>query len=153
MRPESFPCIKCGKILLREIDDYEGQPSDGIMCTSGGNYGSTVFDPMNGEKLAFNICDECIVEAGKKGRVMTYLSALPVSTDIPNGRGGSWQSVVGWMRVSRPYLPWNRELPPSEEKIYMPISEILERFDDDKFKWNLDRKNYEQIDKELEELD
>lgn len=65
----SFPCIICGKALSR-VHTYEAQPEDGVMCTTYGNYGSTVFDPMaNGVHLSFNICDDCLVAAGKKGAV------------------------------------------------------------------------------------
>ncbi len=49
---ESFPCLKCGGVLTRVSDDYEGQPNDGGMCSSSGNYGSTVYDPMDGSYLA-----------------------------------------------------------------------------------------------------
>lgn len=81
MRKEALPCIICGKILLREMDDYELQPSDGVHCTTSGNYGSTKVDFMNGESLHFNICDRCIVAAGDQGRVAVTLQALPVMLD------------------------------------------------------------------------
>lgn len=78
---KSFPCIHCGK----ELDGYgpEGsvtaQPSKGVMCTTYGNYGSTVFDPMDKHFLAFNICDTCLVDLGEQGRL--FLSQKPyVST-------------------------------------------------------------------------
>jgi len=52
----SFPCIICGEPLERAFG-LEQQPSGGIMCENAGNYGSAVFDSMDGERLAFNICD------------------------------------------------------------------------------------------------
>jgi len=48
-------------------ETYSNQPYGAVMCSSSGNYGSTVFDPVMGGQveLVFNICDECLVK--KKG--------------------------------------------------------------------------------------
>lgn len=46
------------------------QPHDAVVCTTHGNYGSTVFDAMDGSWLQFNICDECLILAGLQGRVV-----------------------------------------------------------------------------------
>jgi hypothetical protein len=35
----------------------------------------------------------------------------------------------------------------------MSIEEILQRFDEDQFSWNLKRVDYERIEKELEEME
>jgi hypothetical protein len=74
---KSFPCIICGKELSGYGDPEEvvAQPDNGVMCTTYGNYGSTVFDPMDGSFLAFNICDDCLVEAGEKGTL--FLTRKP----------------------------------------------------------------------------
>ena len=64
---ESLPCIVCDKLLYRVLDDYELQPNDAVMCSTTGNYGSTVFDPMGQQTLHFNICDTCIVKLRDKG--------------------------------------------------------------------------------------
>ncbi len=68
MSDDSFPCIICKKPLKRAFND-ESQPSGGVMCRTNGNYGSTVYDPGSSwrEALVFNICDECIVTAGRQG--------------------------------------------------------------------------------------
>ncbi len=53
-------CLVCGK-RLESVND-ELQPYDGVICLTGGNYGSTVFDPMNGSTaLYFVLCDQCLV--------------------------------------------------------------------------------------------
>lgn len=71
MASESLPCIVCLGRIERVIDDYELQPHDAIMCSSTGNYGSTVFDPIGEEKqqLRFNVCDNCLILAGDNGAV------------------------------------------------------------------------------------
>jgi hypothetical protein len=92
------------------------QPSGGIMCETAGNYGSTVFDSMDGEYLAFNICDECMTRAGAQGRVMTYRKYRPVVvTGVTVGRE---------MLRDRPYIPWNAELEPDGEPVYLDVGEL-----------------------------
>lgn len=64
------PCIVCGN-QLDEIGSGSPNHADDAneFCTTG-QYGSTVFDPVNGDRLAVNICDKCIVAAQKLGRVL-----------------------------------------------------------------------------------
>ena len=57
-------CVCCDKELRPVHDDEDDcyQPYSGVVCTSHGNYGSRVFDPMDGgEMLFFVLCDECLV--------------------------------------------------------------------------------------------
>ena len=74
----ALPCIVCGKELKNISDDVDNQPEDGLAITTLGTYGSTVFDPMDGNFLEFNICDQCIVNAGEQGRVYTARTSRPV---------------------------------------------------------------------------
>lgn len=53
------PCFACGAILENLMDDGN-QPSRGIEFHTGGHYGSTAFDPMDGTTLAINVCDQCL---------------------------------------------------------------------------------------------
>ncbi len=116
VNPESFPCLICGKRLERANETYEQQPNDGIMCETAGNYGSTVFDSQDGERLAFNICDECMVKAGAQGRVMTYRKYRPVLVS---------KVVVGReMLKNRPYIPWNADLEPDTEPVHLEPDEL-----------------------------
>lgn len=120
---ESFPCLKCGAVLTRVTPDYEGQPNDGIMCQSYGNYGSTVFDPMDGSYLAFNLCDPCVKRAGRQGRIMVTRDKVHVKTH----RLG----VVGSMRVERPYIPWTSDLAPDGDSKGLEFEvEELEKYKD-----------------------
>ena len=56
-------CLCCEKELppvMQEDDCY--QPHDAMVCNSRGNYGSCVFDPLEGGKeLLFFVCDRCLV--------------------------------------------------------------------------------------------
>jgi hypothetical protein len=156
VRSESFPCIVCGTRLLRDMDEYEAQPREGVMCSTSGNYGSTVFDPvMSGDVAHFNVCDLCFEEAGEKGRVYVTQECLPVRTGSPIVIGGEFNvllSVVGYKEIERPFVPWRRHLPSSEEYETLEIDEILERIDrnDNRYRWNLDREAFEYMKRELE---
>ena len=120
-RPESFPCIICGGILFRAFEPVEEQPEDGIMCETGGNYGSTMFDNgMDGEHLAFNICDECIVAAADAGRVMIIKRFRPITTDI----GLNVPLTVGIEKLDRPYVKWNPALEADYETVELSIDEL-----------------------------
>lgn len=99
---ESFPCLVCGCGLERVHDDAEGQPDDGLMCMTRGNYGSTVFDPEDMSYLAFNVCDTCMVEKAEQGRVMVTRTHQRVVVD---------RTDVGRQRCERPYIPWREGLP------------------------------------------
>lgn len=115
---ESFPCIICGVRLERVEPSAEGQPDDGLMCQTHGNYGSTVFDPDDLSFLAFNICDECIVEKAQQGRVMVTRSFIPVEVD----RMGR----VGRARAERPYIPWRKGMASDNESVELDLFEDLD---------------------------
>jgi len=66
-------CLICDKALEKEDgvrDDVEGVPSivyNAVVCGSYGNYGTTVFDPLDRNKrVQFYICDVCFVEKVKR---------------------------------------------------------------------------------------
>ena len=64
----TLPCIKCGKQLSPAFGDaYQdgNQPFGATVFVAHGQYGSTVFDPMNNNYLEVNICDDCLVRASK----------------------------------------------------------------------------------------
>lgn len=99
MSVEALPCLSCGKRLFNVHDDAENQPERGIACTSYGNYGSEVYDPMNGEFLEFNLCDTCVSWAGNVERVYTARTSRNVVAVDPE-----WgEMVVG--RETAPYRP------------------------------------------------
>ena len=66
---QTLPCLVCRKPLANACPGVENQPRGGLEFTTSGHYGSTAFDPMNGEQLTINICDDCLCEASKHGAV------------------------------------------------------------------------------------
>ena len=72
-----LPCFCCEKeispVFTRENNssDINQQPDDAIGFVSNGNYGSTVFDPMEFSVIAINICDDCIKSKMEKSHFIT----------------------------------------------------------------------------------
>jgi len=66
-----LPCLACGK-ELKDVGFGSPNHASGAneFCTHG-QYGSTVFDPLNGSRLAINICDQCLIKAAENGLVAT----------------------------------------------------------------------------------
>lgn len=63
MRQYSLPCIVCGKQLENSepVGSTErNQPLDGTAFSTHGHYGSTFFDPQDGQMLEITVCDECL---------------------------------------------------------------------------------------------
>lgn len=107
------PCIVCGC----EIEHVDGpnprngmtscvnQPHAGTAFTSPGHYGSTAWDPMDGSHLEFNICDPCLRQAGKDGRVLVGRRSRPVKVDAPNDAYGP--SICGYENIPRADVVWD----------------------------------------------
>jgi hypothetical protein len=93
----------------------DNQPRDGVACTTSGNYGSTVFDPMNGEFLEFNLCDPCLVAAGEKGRVWIARTERPVAV---NG------ILIGHEDARYLPLPWHKDFPTEDATVNLWEDEI-----------------------------
>lgn len=96
MSQNALPCIVCGSVLTNVEPHVENQPDGGLTCITYGQYGSTVFVPMNGEFLEFNVCDPCMVKAGERGRVLSARTKRPVEVH-PLGQ-------IGWEH-GLPYAP------------------------------------------------
>jgi hypothetical protein len=65
----TLPCIRCDKDIpgVNNGPDYDGnQPSGGTTFSSTGQYGSTIFDPMDGSFIQVNVCDECLAVLAEK---------------------------------------------------------------------------------------
>jgi hypothetical protein len=73
MSDKSLPCVACGRDLEQAIPGIgDNQPYGGTAFATSGHYGSTVFDPMDDSALELNICDPCLVRAGRRGRVIHH---------------------------------------------------------------------------------
>lgn len=65
-------CAKCNKKLKNINEDLENnlQPSGGIAFITYGHYGTTFFDPCNGDSMQVVICDECLKALDKKKKLV-----------------------------------------------------------------------------------
>jgi hypothetical protein len=117
---DAVPCIICGVPLLNVLEDCDNQPEDGTAFQTHGHYGSTAFDPQDGQYLEINVCDKCLME--RADRVLWSRSSRLILCD---GR------AVGYERLERPLVPWNKNsdsdatidvLNVSEEEIGQPLS-------------------------------
>lgn len=60
--PLQLRCFVCEK-SLDSVHEDTVQPYFGLVFSSGGNYGSGIFDPLHGKnRLVITICDECVTE-------------------------------------------------------------------------------------------
>lgn len=78
MAAPCLPCAVCGEEMTNVFTEAESQPHKGLMFTSSGNYGSTVFDPFDGSYLLVIICDDCITNLAREQKV--YVSEKEVKT-------------------------------------------------------------------------
>ena len=75
--PQPLPCIVCKKTLTPVFADYSTpsgyvQPNDANTLGSSGNYGSTVFDPLDGSYVIANVCDTCLSTGLEEGTSRIY---------------------------------------------------------------------------------
>lgn len=91
------------------------------MCETAGNYGSTVFDSQDGEKLAFNICDPCMVAKGREGLVRVYRKTRPIVT----GFGSLGHCLVGQEILEHSkYRTWNPAEDRDPKSVYVTLDEL-----------------------------
>lgn len=77
-RGTTLPCIVCKKPLPPAFEGPEAdtnQPYGGTTFHAHGQYGSTVFDPMDNQGLEINVCDPCLVKAADD---LTVIHNTPV---------------------------------------------------------------------------
>lgn len=105
----ALPCIVCRKRLLEVQADFtENQAEDGNRFVSRGQYGSTVFDPMDGSHVEVNICDDCLVKAGERGDVLSGKNYREVHCYPDDNHKAPM--VVGKEYLDRPLVPWTKGL-------------------------------------------
>lgn len=62
-------CFKCDK----ELEEFAYlHPSGGVHFYTYGHYGSTVFDPVNGDSMHIYICDECLDKYKDRTTIVPY---------------------------------------------------------------------------------
>lgn len=85
---KNVKCFVCGKELkMPWYDEKDEQTTiqpldDGLWFRSTGNYGSTIFDPMDEQYLEISICDKCILD--KKDEVKHIHNIRRKSTSEAN---------------------------------------------------------------------
>lgn len=79
------PCFVCAKELDDFANDGGNQPIRGTEFHTSGHYGSAVTDFMDGTYTIVNICDDCLRDGIKAGRVMT----------LRNGDYEPWEDTHG----------------------------------------------------------
>ena len=62
----SFVCIVCREA----VSSFQGCPDNAVSFKSPGNYGSTVYDTIDGSHLEIIVCDKCLTKAGESGIVV-----------------------------------------------------------------------------------
>lgn len=62
--PEHLACVGCGALLVNMMEGEGIQPMRGLAFSTGGHYGSSVFDPMDGSRIQIVVCDECLRAKG-----------------------------------------------------------------------------------------
>lgn len=67
------PCLVCGRDLDR-VNGAAMQPYGGIYCDTSGNFGSRVVD---GERIAFLVCDFCLDEKRDRIRLVDQVVHMP----------------------------------------------------------------------------
>lgn len=73
VKVSSLRCVRCG---CQFEDAWPGTslqaPSRGLVFTTGGNYGSGIFDETDGSRLLVLICDECVLGLRAMSNVIMY---------------------------------------------------------------------------------
>lgn len=108
MSEKALPCIVCGVELDNVTADSDNQPSDGTAFWTSGHYGSTFFDPMDGQRIEITICDACLEE--RKDRIGWHQAYRTITC----GR-----VIVGRERLDRPLVPYTGR---DDENLTMDIS-------------------------------
>ena len=107
MSTDALPCIVCGNALPNVSDDATNQPSGGTAFMTHGHYGSTAFDPMDGNFLELNVCDGCLESAGRAGRVLLGRDSKPVVAHVGPDALRHMPVLIGYVKVQREPVPWH----------------------------------------------
>lgn len=134
-------CIVCNTSFQSAGAEGDNQPYEGTTFTSGGHYGSTAFDPMDGSLLEVNVCDSCLVEASRREQVLVSQTSRNVYIPIRVG-DRVLPSIIGTIRTGT-YAPvlWSKNLAPLYDDKFVisdpeELKSLWRRIDSD---WSLDR--------------
>lgn len=106
MSEHALPCIVCGVVLQNEAPEWtDNQPSGGTAFMTHGHYGSTVFDPMNGNFIEITVCDDCLKVASEQKRVLLGRDWKPVVAVLEDTHGHP--VTVGHTKAERLTTLWD----------------------------------------------
>jgi hypothetical protein len=81
MKYADLSCTGCGKKF--DSPRWESMaPYGSLLFTARGNFGSTVYDPMEDECLLVIICDDCILIEQEKRNVMRVVPVRKIAEDV-----------------------------------------------------------------------
>lgn len=103
-----LPCIACGKLLESAVppfdeDDpaqFQHQPYAALSFSTGGHYGSTLFDPgTNYRRIVISVCDQCVFNN------LDRIAFLKRKTIDDTRNHWYWTEVVGEKKAEE-FLHW-----------------------------------------------
>jgi len=96
MSDSALSCIVCGADLANVFPNTtNNQPMDGTAFTTSGHYGSTFFDPMDGQQLEINVCDPCLTK--HKDRIAWRRATRAIECE---------STQVGFEYLGNPLVPY-----------------------------------------------
>lgn len=98
MSAKALPCIVCGVELDNVTADSDNQPSDGTAFWTSGHYGSTFFDPMDGQQIEITVCDDCLRD--RRDRIGWHRAYRLIKCA---------SVIVGRERLDRPLVPFTEQ--------------------------------------------
>jgi hypothetical protein len=107
----TLDCIVCDKPLEAAVPDPVqtgvNQPYAGTSFHSYGHYGSTIFDPMDGQFIEINVCDECLER--KRGREQNVIALGRTHKNLREDPTSAYV-ITGYRELERsevpPIVPW-----------------------------------------------
>jgi len=124
MSADALPCIVCGVVLPNVSPEWsDNQPSEGTAFITHGHYGSTVFDPMNGNLIEITVCDECLKKASEQQRVLLSRDYKPVRAVL---EGSRHPMTVGHTKAERLPVLWDYKanLEDDDEALHIEAEEV-----------------------------
>ncbi len=118
---EALSCAVCGSDLKNVYDGAVNQPSEGVTFRARGQYGSTVFDPMDGSFLEINVCDPCVRGLAQGGLVLHGRDRVNVAAVVPP----FWTpTFVGTLRVPVEYASYDPDAEYEDRTVVIPVDEV-----------------------------
>lgn len=117
MPEEALPCIVCEQSLENAFSTSENQPSEATAFSTRGHYGSTFFDPMDGQTIEINICDECLSKRHRQGGFILWRRAFK-EIECEG-------FIVGREWIDRPWVPYTgQDEASADDVLYIDLGDL-----------------------------